>query len=604
MKKITTILLMLIASVSFAQNNPIDFESGGFGADWTWTVFENDSNPPLEIIPNPDQSGGNTSATVAKFTALQTGNPWAGCESAHGTTDLGPFVLNATNSTIKIMVWKSVISDVGVKLVAATGWAQPEIKVANTLINQWEELTFNFSAYPNPPASEGMYDQIVIFPDFNLSGRTQTNIIYFDNITFNQTGSTPGEPATAAPTPPVRDPGDVISVFSDAYTDVPGTDFNPNWEQTTVVSFPLIQNNETMLYANFNYQGTQFASALNVNGMETLHLDMWTADATAVNISLISTGPVETPYALQITPNQWVSYDIPLTAFAGVDLADVIQLKFDGGNSSQAIYLDNIYFYTGGGVVGGTPRNPIDFETGGYGADWTWTVFENNTNPPLEVIPNPDISGINLSATVAKFTALQAGKPWAGVESAHGDDDLGPFVLNATNSTVKIKVWKPVISDVGIKLVAASGWAQPELKVANTLINQWEELMFDFSGYPNPPASEGMYDQIVIYPDFYLAGRTQDNVVYFDNITFNQLLSTNDLKPSNRILVYPNPVKAGQQINLGADVRQFELLDMSGRLMTSANTSVVDTERLIKGIYVLRIYTKNGEIQTQKLIVK
>ena len=35
MKKTTTILLMLIASVSFAQNNPIDFESGGFGADWT-----------------------------------------------------------------------------------------------------------------------------------------------------------------------------------------------------------------------------------------------------------------------------------------------------------------------------------------------------------------------------------------------------------------------------------------------------------------------------------------------------------------------------------------------------------------------------------------
>jgi hypothetical protein len=604
MKKITTILLMLIASVSFAQNNPIDFESGGFGANWTWTVFENDSNPPLEIIANPDQSGANTSATVAKFTALQTGNPWAGCESAHGTTDLGPFVLDATNSTIKIMVWKSVISDVGIKLVAATGWAQPEIKVANTLINQWEELTFNFSAYPNPPASEGMYDQIVIFPDFNLAGRTQTNIIYFDNITFNQTGSTPGEPTTAAPTPPVRDPADVISVFSDAYNDVPGTDFNPNWGQSTVVSFPLIQSNETMLYANFNYQGTQFASALNVNGMETLHLDMWTADATTVNISLISTGPVETPYALPITQGQWVSYDIPLTAFAGVDLADVIQLKFDGGNSSQAIYLDNIYFYTGGGVVGDTPRNPIDFETDGYGADWTWTVFENNTNPPLEVIPNPDISGTNMSATVAKFTALQAGNPWAGVESAHGDDDLGPFVLNATNAIVKIRVWKPVISDVGIKLVAATGWAQPELKVANTLINQWQELTFDFSAYPNPPASEGMYDQIVIFPDFDLAGRTQNNVVYFDHITFNQVLSTNNLTPSNRILIYPNPVKAGQQIKLGADVRQFELLDMSGRLMTSANTSVVDTERLIKGIYVLRIYTKNGEIQTQKLIVK
>ncbi|KAF5071459.1 hypothetical protein DSECCO2_211800 [anaerobic digester metagenome] len=604
MKKITIILWVLMASVSFAQNNPIDFESGGSGADWTWAVFENDSNPPLEIIANPDQSGVNTSATVAKFTALQTGNPWAGCESAHGDSDLGPFVLDATNSIIKIMVWKSVISDVGIKPVAATGWAMPEIKVANTLINQWEELTFDFSAYPNPPGSEGMYDQIVIFPDFNLAGRTQDNIIYFDNITFNEQGSTPGEPTSAAPTPPARNPEDVISVFSGAYTNMDGTDFNPSWGQSTIVTFPLIAGNETMKYANFNYQGTQFASALDLSGMETMHLDMWTADATAVNISLISTGPVETPYALAISSGQWVGYDIPLTAFSGVDLADVIQLKFDGGNGSQSIYLDNIYFYKEGGAAGDTPRNPIDFESGGSGADWTWAVFENDSNPPLEIIANPDQSGVNTSATVAKFTALQTGNPWAGCESAHGDSDLGPFVLDETNSIIKIMVWKPVISDVGIKLVAASGWAQPEIKKANTLINQWEELTFDFSSYPNPPGSEGMYDQIVIFPDFNLAGRTQDNIIYFDNITFNQLVSTQNLTLPERVLVYPNPVNRGDQVRLSAEVKQSELFDMSGRVLISANGSVVVTERLSKGIYVLRIHTNDGDIQTQKLIVK
>jgi len=604
MKKTTTILLMLIASVSFAQNNPIDFESGGFGADWTWTVFENDVNPAVEVIPNPDPTGINASATVAKFTALQTGNPWAGCESAHGDSDLGPFVLDATNSIIKIMVWKSVISDVGIKLVAASGWAQPEIKVANTLINQWEELTFDFSAYPNPPEAEGMYDQIVIFPDFDLAGRTQDNTIYFDNITFNEQGATPGEPTVAAPTPPVRNPEDVISVFSGAYTNVAGTDFNPNWGQSTVVTFPLIAGNETMKYANFNYQGTQFASALDLSGMETLHLDMWTADATAVNISLISTGPVETPYALQITPNQWVSYDIPLTAFAGVDLTDVIQLKFDGGNSSQSLYLDNIYFYKQGGSSGDTPRNPVDFEPDGYGADWTWTVFENDVNPAVEIIDNPDPTGNNASATVAKFTALQTGNPWAGCESAHGDSDLGAFILDETNSIVKIMVWKSVISDVGIKLVAASGWAQPEIKVANTLINQWEELTFDFSGYPNPPGSEGMYDQIVIFPDFDLSGRTQDNIIYFDNITFNELVSTRKLALPGQVWAYPNPVNRGDQVRLSADVKQSELFDMSGRVLISTNASVVDTDRLSRGIYILRIHTNNGDIQTQKLIVK
>ncbi|PKP52653.1 MAG: hypothetical protein CVT92_07945 [Bacteroidetes bacterium HGW-Bacteroidetes-1] len=347
MKKFTLILLMFVTSVGFTQNAPINFETGGYGTNWTWTVFENDANPPVEIIANPDQSGINTSATVAKFTALQAGNPWAGCESAHGSTDLGPFVLDATNSSIKIMVWKSVISDVGIKLVATTSWSQGEIKVANTLVNQWEELTFNFSSFVNPPSSEGALDQIVVFPDFDLAGRTQDNVVYFDNITFNEQGATSDVPTVAAPTPPERDPADVLSVYSHAYTDVLNTDFNPNWGQSTAVTFVQIEGNETIKYANLNYQGTQFASPLNVTALETLHIDMWTANATTVNISLISTGPVETPYSLPITPNQWVSYNIPLTAFAGVNMADIIQFKFDGGTGSQTIYLDNMYFFSG-----------------------------------------------------------------------------------------------------------------------------------------------------------------------------------------------------------------------------------------------------------------
>lgn len=172
---LTLVLLIPISSIS-SQNVPIDFEDGGFGADWTWTVFENDANPPLEIIANPDMSGINTSARVAKFTALQTGNPWAGCESLHGA-DIGSFVIDATNSTIRIMVWKSTISDVGIKLVTATGWAKPELKVANTKINEWEQLTFDFSTVDHENMT---YDQIVIFPDF--IARNSDEVIYFDNV--------------------------------------------------------------------------------------------------------------------------------------------------------------------------------------------------------------------------------------------------------------------------------------------------------------------------------------------------------------------------------------------------------------------------------------
>ena len=169
----------IMTFVSFGQNIPIDFEQGGHGLNWTWTTFENDTNPALEIVPNPDVSSINPSSTVAKFTALQAGEPWAGVESMHGA-DIGSFSLDNTNCTVKIMVWKPIISDVGIKFVDATNAAQPEIKVSNTLINQWEELTFDFSS------RIGVYpivkDQIVIFPDFDLGGRSQDNIIYFDNV--------------------------------------------------------------------------------------------------------------------------------------------------------------------------------------------------------------------------------------------------------------------------------------------------------------------------------------------------------------------------------------------------------------------------------------
>ena len=163
MKKNNYILgaLLLISTLSFAQNNPIDFEEGGHGADWTWTVFENDDNPALEIVANPDATV-NTSSTVAKFTARAAGEAHAGCESQHGS-DIGNYQITASNSTITIMVYKTVISDVGIKLVTSTGWSKGEIKVANTKVNEWEKLTFDFSGMDH----EGMtYDQIVIFPDF------------------------------------------------------------------------------------------------------------------------------------------------------------------------------------------------------------------------------------------------------------------------------------------------------------------------------------------------------------------------------------------------------------------------------------------------------
>lgn len=168
--------------------------------------------------------------------------------------------------------------------------------------------------------------------------------MFVDNVYFY---NVPTAPTTAAPTP-TKPAANVLSVFSDAYTNVAGTDFNPNWGQSTAVTQPTIAGSTVLKYSNFNYQGTQFASALNVSTYTSIHLDYYSTNASKLRFFLISPGPTETPYSLTVpTVAGWNSVDIPLTSFAPVNLSNVIQFKFDANGATDApdIYLDNLYFW-------------------------------------------------------------------------------------------------------------------------------------------------------------------------------------------------------------------------------------------------------------------
>jgi hypothetical protein len=350
-RKITVLfsmLFVLCATQSFAQYKTLNFEAPPTGLSFNWIMDSNGSNPPLIFTSNPVTTGGiNTSSTVVQFDALLAGNPWA----LTYTDDIDPFQFDATNITIKIMVYKPVISNVAIKF---EGGSTPiEITMANTVINQWEELTFDFTG-----SIGNSYSRLVVIPDFDFS-RAQDNIIYLDNIQIPVGNIAPPpppplviSPIVAAPTP-IQNPAmnNVISIFSDAYTDVAGTDFNPNWGQSTSVSVDSIASNPALKYMNLNYQGTQFANQ-DVSGHEFIHVDFWTDNSTDLRFFLISPG-LETEYLLPITPGQWVSVDIPLTAFSSVvDLADVFQFKVVGNGT---IWFDNFYFWSTSGY---TPPAP------------------------------------------------------------------------------------------------------------------------------------------------------------------------------------------------------------------------------------------------------
>ena len=243
---------------------------------------------------------------------------------------------------------------------------------------------------------------------------------------------------------------------------------------------------------------------------------------------------------------------------------------------------------------------PIDFEANGHGLNWTWTTFENDTNPPLEVVANPDPYGINTSATVAKFTALQSGAAWAGCESMHGSD-IGSFSLNNSNCTVSIMVWKSIISDVGIKFVDAANAAQPEIKVANTLTNQWEEIVFDFSSRIGVfPITK---DQIVIFPDFNLNGRTQDNIIYFDNVYGSNSSTATDALNTSHAVIYPNPSKETVFIELGNYQGNInvKVYDLMGILVASSTSRRINIQSFPTGVYLFEIKYQ-GKTEVKKVI--
>ena len=134
--------------------------------------------------------------------------------------------------------------------------------------------------------------------------------MYVDNIYFYNSGdSNPTEPTTAAPTP-TQDPASVISIFSDVYTDPASVNYNPNWNQTTDTTIETIAGDEVLKLANLDYQGIEYGTALNISGMDTLHIDYWTPDSTALDVYLISPGPAETPYTVNpVVTGSWQSLE-------------------------------------------------------------------------------------------------------------------------------------------------------------------------------------------------------------------------------------------------------------------------------------------------------
>lgn len=257
--------------------------------------------------------------------------------------------IDATSMThFHVDVWTADATEIKIKLVdfGADGAfdggddVEHEIVIENPTQEEWVSLNIPLSNFT------GLTTQAHIAQLIFVGAPTKGNTIFIDNIYFyDGSGSAP---ATAAPAP-TQAQADVISIYSDAYTNIEGVDTNPFWGQNTVVTTETVEGDNVLLLSGLNYQGIDFhLNMQDVSSKTMVHLDVWSVESVTFNFSLISDGPNEVPVVVTSDAGAWKSIDIPLSDFISqVDLTKIIQFKFDDGGSGSAptFYIDNLYFY-------------------------------------------------------------------------------------------------------------------------------------------------------------------------------------------------------------------------------------------------------------------
>ncbi len=322
-------------------------------------------------------------------------------------------------------------------------------------------------------------------------------------VTFQVMSQAPSSPAG---TPPVRNATDVISLFSGAYTNKAGTDWNPGWGQSTAVTNYIVSGDTMLKYSTFNYQGVQFSSSVDASNMTKLHLDIWTSNCTSFEVFLINTSPaptVEQKFVVTPTLSGWNSIDIDLSSYTNIALHNIGQFKFVGTPfGSSTVYLDNIYFWkaatiptiTGFNIPNknmGNPKFKITAPTSNSAGAFSYI----STNTSVATVSGDSITLVGVGYTHIKATQAAAGAYGAGTISTTLTVATGLATTPSTAAPTPTKLAANVISMYSnaytnkVPDTWSAGWDQAD--VMDTIIQsndtkKYANLVFAGIEFTNP----------------------------------------------------------------------------------------------------------------------
>ena len=307
---------------------PLDFESSTATYD-----FNNFGNAVSSVVVNPDATGLNTSGSVGRLAKAAGAETWAGSfiELAD-PIDLG----GATVIDVKTWSPKSGIV-VKLKLENATNPdVAVEVDVTNTVANEWEQLSFDFTGLD----LTADYHKVVLFFDFGNRG-DDTNY-YFDDVAINSGG------VNETLKLPLDFESEVVSYnfvdFGNATASVIANP-DPTGTNTTNSVGELVKANGAETWAG---SFLELPEPIDLTGNKIFTMDIW-SPKSGIIVKLKLENSADTNINLEVdatttTENSWETLTFD---FSAIDVSQTYQkvvIFFDFGNpgDGSTYYFDNI----------------------------------------------------------------------------------------------------------------------------------------------------------------------------------------------------------------------------------------------------------------------
>ncbi|MFK8059811.1 MAG: glycosyl hydrolase family 16 [Polaribacter sp.] len=203
--------------------------------------------------------------------------------------------------------------------------------------------------------------------DASVAATTGSNISIVGSGAAVLTGSLNGKDAAGslnissvdlAPTPTLPQ-ANVISIFSDAYTNNPVDYFNGYWGFSTTQGQDDIDvnGNKMIKYTELNFVGTEFqGTPIDISSMTHFHIDILvdepidSGDFIRIQLDNLAGRKGAFTINLNSTPalknGGWISLDLPFSSFGlNPNTTDLKQLVYVSDATVKTIYVDNIYFH-------------------------------------------------------------------------------------------------------------------------------------------------------------------------------------------------------------------------------------------------------------------